>query len=237
VQASLLPDPLPEIPGFGLAAEWRAAREIAGDFYDVFPLPAPAGLAETGRRWALVIGDVSDKGAPAALYMAMTQSLLRSRAEGASGPAALLRDLNRALCAQSSANMFVTLFCGMLDPAAGTLAYANAGHNPPVLRRGDGSAVELAPTGPLAGVFDRAGWAERVIHLSPGEALIAYTDGLTEALNGEGEQYGLARLKRAATAGPAGPSDLLRHLLDDMAGYTGGGEQADDVTLVVLARE
>jgi serine phosphatase RsbU (regulator of sigma subunit) len=229
VQASLLPDPLPQIPGFGLAAEWRAAHETAGDFYDVF------AVRDTGR-WAIVIGDVSDKGAPAALYMAMTRSLLRSRAEGAAGPAALVREVNRGLMAQSSSDMFVSLFCGMLDTATGTLAYANAGHNPPVLRRSDGSVTELAPTGPLVGVFDEPPLAEKEIGLAPGDVLVAYTDGLTEACNSDGEEYGARCLRSAASRGPATAADLLEHLLQEHTTFTGGADPADDVTLLVLTR-
>ncbi len=227
VQASLLPHPLPEIPGYGLAAEWRAARETAGDFYDVFH------LRETGR-WVIVIGDVSDKGAPAALYMAMTRSLLRSRAESASGPAALLGEVNRSLIAQSSSGMFVSLFCGMLDPATGALAYANAGHNPPLLHRGDGSLAELAPTGPLIGVFDEPELAEKEIGLAPGDILVAYTDGLTEAVGADGEEYGLPRLM--AAAGPAEARVMLDHLVADLAAFTGNTPQLDDITLLVLTR-
>ena len=145
VQTSLLPRELPELPGLQLAADWRAAREIAGDFYDVFPLADGA--------WGLVVADVSDKGAPAALYMAMTRSLIRAAAEGRNNPARVMEGVNRILLEQSTSNFFVTVFYAVLDPAARTLLCANAGHNPPIVRRGAGTLEQTAPDRRRAGDF------------------------------------------------------------------------------------
>ncbi len=227
VQASLLPAALPPIPGFTLAAYWRAAREMAGDFYDVLPLP--------GGRWGLVIADVADKGAPAALYMAMMHSLVAERAPLAASPAALLADLNRALLRQSTTGVFVTLFYGVLDPATRQLAYANAGHNPPLLAAGDGRVEPLPRGGAALGVLDNASYAGRTITLGPAAALVAYTDGLPEALGPQQEEYGLKRLMASVARGPGAAEALLLHVTTDLAAFTGDTPLADDLTLIVLA--
>jgi serine phosphatase RsbU (regulator of sigma subunit) len=227
VQASLLPSRLPAIPGFTLAAEWRAAREMAGDFYDLMPLP--------NGCWGLLIADVSDKGAPAALYMAMVHSLIHSAAERASGPAAMLAHVNNALCQREFADMFVTVFCAVLDPAARTLTYSNAGHNPPLIRLNDGTIKALPRGGVALGVLDEARLTEQTLSLAPGTAVAAYTDGVTEALNAGGEEYGLARLRSALAAAPAEAGPLLDHLRADLADFIGSAPQADDVTLLIVA--
>ena len=231
VQAGLMPEQLPHIPGFGLAADWRAAREVAGDFYDIFPLPE--------GRWGIVIADVSDKGAPAALYMAMVRSLIRAVVERTSSPAATLMQVNRALDAQSSAEMFVTVFYGVLDPATRTLTYANAGHNPPIIRRtaAPGRIEQLPLGGRFLGMLGDLSLTDAMVSLEPGDALIAYTDGLTDAENSERQDYGLARLNAAITAAPADASALLGHLVADWTAFTGNAPQSDDVTLVVVTCE
>jgi len=231
VQTSLLPAILPVIPGYGLAADWHAAREVAGDFYDVFPLPA--------GRWGIVIADVSDKGAPAALYMVMARSLMRAQAEHTPGPAAVLMSVHQALRLQCSAEMFVTVFYAVLDPVAHTLTYANAGHNPPLVRRVDGRLELLPKTGPLLGILDVEAMrlTERSLRLEPGEALVAYTDGLTDAENARREFYGLTRLQAALTNAAATAQATLNHLLADLADFTGFAPQSDDMTILVMTRE
>ena len=228
VQASLMPRQLPHIPGFSLAAEWRSAREMAGDFYDIFALPE--------GRWALVIADVSDKGAPAALYMAMTRSLIRASAGRNLSPRAALMDVNREIQAHSSSSMFVSVFYAVLDTLAGTLTYANAGHNAPLLRRAAGTIESLKRTGILIGVMDELGLSEVSVVLAPGDTLVAYTDGLTDALNPQGEEYGLARLRTAVAQAPA--SDAARqlaHLSGDLAAFTQDVPPFDDITLFIVA--
>lgn len=226
VQTSLLPRELPTLPGLQLAADWRAAREIAGDFYDVFPLADGA--------WGLVVADVSDKGAPAALYMAMTRSLIRSAAERQPDPARVMEEVNRILLEQSSSNFFVTVFYAVLDPAAKTLQCANAGHNPPIVRRGSGTLEQLRPTAAALGVFEDFRAQEATIALAPGDALIAYTDGVTDALNAAQESYGLDRLTATICNAPASAPDLLSYLSNDLAGFTGTAPQPDDITWLVL---
>lgn len=230
VQESLLPKQLPEIPGFSLAADWRSALEMAGDFYDVFSLE--------NDRWALVIGDVSDKGAPAAMFMAMTRSLIRTSAGFRASPAVILQEVNQQIKAYSTSGMFVTLFYAVLDASAHKITYANAGHNPPLLRRAKGGFEKLMPTGPLLAIFAEPVLTEATIALEQGDVLIAYTDGVTDALNPEGEDYGLARLVEAVVSAPL--SDA-RHQLDNvssnLAAFTQGEPLHDDITCLVLVRE
>jgi serine phosphatase RsbU (regulator of sigma subunit) len=230
VQASLLPRHLPHIPGFSFAADWRSAREMAGDFYDMFALPED--------RWALLIADVSDKGAPAAMYMAMTRSLIRASAGRNLGPAAALIEVNRDLLAHSSSTMFVSVFYAVLDPQARSLTYANAGHNPPLLRQSGGAIENLPPTGVLVGILPDLILSEASVTLAPGDLLVAYTDGLTDALNSSGEDYGLPRLQAALASAPASGAALqLAHLSEDLAAFTAGVLPFDDITLLVASAD
>ncbi len=226
VQASLLPRELPAIPGFRLAASWRAAREVAGDFYDVFPLHE--------GRWGIVIADVSDKGAPAALYMAMTRSLIRMVAPHHHTPAGALVQLNGLLGAQSAYDMFVTIFYAVLDPAAGELVYANAGQNPPLVRRAAGQLQPLPRTGHFVGGLERVHLTDANVALGPGDVLVAYTDGVTDALNAAGEDYGMERLVAAVQAAPAQAGPLLAYLEADLAAFVQTAPQPDDITFLVL---
>jgi serine phosphatase RsbU (regulator of sigma subunit) len=228
VQASLLPRHLPRVPGFSFAADWRSAREMAGDFYDMFALPE--------GRWALLIADVSDKGAPAAMYMAMTRSLIRASASRDLGPAATLIEVNRDLLAHSSSTMFVSVFYAVLDSQVRSLTYANAGHNPPLLRRSSGAIESLARTGVLVGILPDLIISEAGVTLAPGDTLVAYTDGLTDALNPQGEDYGLPRLQAALAAAPESDAALqLAHLSQDLAAFTSGVPPFDDITLFIAA--
>jgi len=230
VQASLLPRLLPQIPGFSLAADWRGALEMAGDFYDVFALP--------DGRWAMVIADVSDKGAPAALYMAMARSLIRASAGSTASPATTLMEVNQRIRAHSSSDMFVTVFYAVLDAAARTLTYANAGHNPPLLRRATGAIEKLTRTGPLLGAFEALNLSDVTLTLAPGEALVTYTDGVTDALNPQGEEYSLTRLTAAVVSAPVSDAALqLQHVSSDLAAFTQAAPLFDDITLFIVVSE
>ena len=226
VQASLLPKRLPHIPGFELAAGWHAAREVAGDFYDIFPLPE--------GRWGLVIGDVSDKGAPAALYMTMVHSLIRATAAYAAGPADTLLIVNDSLVEKSDSDMFVSVFLGFLESDIGLLNYANAGHDPPFLRRHTGEIDRLVRTGPILGVFEEITLVDKTAKLDPGDALLAYTDGVTDALNSAGEEYGTLRFLDIVrrTTGTAG--HYLAKIEADLSAFIGHELQTDDVTLLAI---
>ena len=226
VQASLMPERLPRIPSFSLAATWRAARQVAGDFYDVIRLPK--------GRWGLVIADVADKGAPAALVMAMTRSLIRSHAQKATSPVHLVTRVNRELCRQSRAGMFVTLFYALLDPQTYRLTYTTAGHNPPILRRAAGELVTLVRTGMALGVQPEAAYSQSELLLAPGDCLVMYTDGLTEALNPVGQEYELAGLQSALHKEAGSAQALLEHLLADLTAFSGPVVPEDDITLCIL---
>jgi phosphoserine phosphatase RsbU/P len=229
VQASLLPLELPGIPGFHLAADWRSARQVAGDFYDVFQL--------RDGHWGIVIGDVSDKGAPAALFMAMARALIRTGATRHHSPANTLMQVNETIIAQSTYTMFVTLVYAMLDPATGVLTYANAGHNPPLVRRASGGIEQLPRTGRVVGAFEKLHLADASITLGSGDALVLYTDGVTDALNLAGEDYSMARLVDAVTAAPSAAPALLDSLRADLARFTQDAPQPDDITFFVVTRD
>jgi serine phosphatase RsbU (regulator of sigma subunit) len=227
VQVSLLPGDLPPIPGFELAAQWHAAREVAGDFYDVFPL--------ADGRWGFVVADVSDKGAPAALYMAMVRSLIRSNASRQTSPAATLMRVNADIMAHSSSDMFVTIFYGILDPGTAVFTYAGAGHDPPLLRRASGEIERLMPTGPLVGILKNLVLQEAAVELAADDLLLLYTDGVTDALSEAGEEYRRSRLIKQLETVPGTAVPVLSHIYHDLMAFIGTAPQPDDITLLALS--
>jgi serine phosphatase RsbU (regulator of sigma subunit) len=229
VQKSLLPTQPPSIPGFTLVADWRPAREVAGDFYDFFSLP--------DGRWGIVLADVSGKGAPAALYMAMTRSLIRSEAGRHTHPSAVLTEVNRRLLAESSNEMYVTVFYAVLDPILGSLTYANAAHHPPFLRRASGAVERLAPGGLMLGLFEQLTLSDETVDLRSGDALVGYTDGLTDAVNRQDEDYGHVRLADIVASAPSAAQDILTHILKDLEAFAGPVPQPDDITLLILTSD
>jgi sigma-B regulation protein RsbU (phosphoserine phosphatase) len=230
VQESLLPERLPRIPGFSLAADWRSALEMAGDFYDIFAL--------ADGRWGFLVADVSDKGAAAAMYMAMTRSLVRASAGSHAGPAAVLREVNQRLLAHSATDMFVSLFYGILDAQGLSLAYANAGQNPPLLRRASGALENLMPTGPVLGIFEGPSFTEATLTLAAGDALVVYTDGVTDALNQQGESYGMPRLTGAVADAPHSTAEeVFDHISNDLGAFTLAAPLFDDITFFVIVAE
>jgi len=231
VQAGLMPREMPDIPGFGLAGVWHPAREVAGDFYDIFPLDE--------GRWGMVIGDVADKGTAAALYMAMVHSLILSGALRHRNPAAVLREVNQMILWQSPSLIYVTVFLAVVDPKTQTLRYANAGHNPPIVRRDSGTIESLTRTGSAVGVFDELQMSETTITLGPGDAVVLYTDGVTEAWHPHlrNEDYGINRLTAAIAAAPRKADELLAHVEADLNAFTEGAPQQDDVTFLVLVKD
>jgi serine phosphatase RsbU (regulator of sigma subunit) len=229
VQKSLLPTQPPSIPGFTLVADWRSAREVAGDFYDFCLLP--------DGRWGLVLADVSGKGAPAALYMAMTRSLIRSEASHHTNPSAVLTEVNRRLLVESPNEMFVTVFYAVLDPVLRSLTYANAGHHPPFLRRASGRVERLACGGLIMGLFEQLTLSDETLNLERGDTLVAYTDGLTDTLNNQDEDYGHNRLADTINSAPADARDVLAHILKDLEAFAGPAPQPDDITLLILTSD
>jgi serine phosphatase RsbU (regulator of sigma subunit) len=230
VQAGLMPQEMPAIPGFQIAWAWHPANEVAGDFYDIFPL--------TNGRWGIVMGDVADKGTAAALYMAMVHSLILSEGMRHNSPATVLREVNRIIFRQSPSGIFTTVFLGLLDPSKGELIYANAGHNPPIVRRSDGEIQGLDRTGHSVGVIKNMKIKESSITLMSADVLVLYTDGITESSSPrfEGEDYGHDRLVSAVRTAPRTASEILANIETELREFVGETPRDDDVTLLVLTK-
>ena len=229
VQVSLLPGKLPVIPGYDLAAFWKPAYEMSGDYYNVFKLP--------GGRWGFIVADVSDKGAPAALYMALAHGLIRERAKYETSPAVMLSQLNRALVELDIKTNFVTSFYGVLDPANSIIKYALAGHPPPLLRKASGQVETLAGKGVALGIIPDAQYEEMDISLASGESLVIFTDGMTDANNPRRETFELSRLKKAVRSAPTSPGALLEHLKNSLGDWVKEEPTYDDITILVIGRK
>ena len=229
IQEALLPKSVPVLDGWQLATCYQPAREVGGDFYDFFSL--------ADGRLGLVLGDVTDKGIPAALVMATTRSMLRAvAAHHAISPGEVLAQVNELLCPDLPASMFVTCFYGILDPASGYLRFANAGQDLPYLRHDDGGICELYATGMPLGLMPGSRYEEGETTLTPGDHLLFYSDGLVEAHNPQREMFGLPRLRELLQRHGDGTPPIV-FLLHALAEFTGAGwEQEDDITLVALQR-
>jgi sigma-B regulation protein RsbU (phosphoserine phosphatase) len=228
IQQSFLPDAPPSIPGIEIAARNIPAMEVGGDFYDFIPV--------SEHHWGLVIADVSGKGVPAALFMALSRTLVRASTASNPDPARSIAHANRLICADSKTSMFVTLFYAILDPSGMTISYVNAGHNPPLLlHQGDAGVVLLKARGVALGVIEELELESVTLPIRPGDLLVLYTDGVTEAVNREMVEFGEARLEEAinrhrnATAG-----GVIIGILDAITAFIGEQPQHDDITLVVL---
>ena len=231
IQQTLLPKALPDIPGYEVAAYYQPAREVGGDFYDFLTL-------EDGRL-GLVIGDVTDKGVPAALVMATTRTMLRAAAQRLLSPGEVLQRVNDVLVQDIPPNMFVTCLYAILDPETGRLVYANAGHDLPYRRRAGrgGAAEELRARGMPLGLMPGMGYEEKEMVLGKGESVLFYSDGLVEAHDPRREMFGFPRLQGLVGAQRSGGSSLISFLLAELARFTGENwEQEDDITLVTLDR-
>ncbi len=229
LQKSILPGPLGKDGAAGtidLHAEMHPARDIGGDFYDYFLVGE--------KRLVVTVADVSGKGIPAALFMAVSRTVLRSVA-GQADIAAAMRDANRLLSSENDAFMFVTVFYGVLDLANGVLHWCNAGHNPPYLLRANGGHETLRATGVPFGI-DPAGFhriGESV--LMPGDGLLLYSDGITEAENPQGGFYGNERLEQVLDLTRGRPAaEIVAGILSDTARFAAGAEQSDDITCLAL---
>jgi sigma-B regulation protein RsbU (phosphoserine phosphatase) len=226
-QQGMLPRSLPELAGFELAAAYRPAGALAGDYYDV--------LALSDSQALFCIGDVAGKGVPAALVMSSLQAAVKAYARADFSPVELCRRVNRILCENCEPGRFVTFFCGVLDTAKSTFTYVNAGHNAPLVARPNGSVLKLADGGPVLGEFPDWSAAQGQINLAPGDRLAFYTDGITEAEDADGQEFGEARLvdllakHRGMNAG-----DLHARLLAEAVRFA-GGTFTDDATLLVVA--
>ena len=230
VQTSLLPSTTPQIEGWEFAAWWEPARQVAGDFYDFIP----AGDGQLG----LVIADVSDKGMPAALFMALSRSTVRASVTAAATPTDGINRANRLLCADATDGMFVTLFYAQLDPVTGGLLYVNAGHNPPLHYNAKTDETDLLTrTGMPLGVDDLSDYGQRSVQLASGDLILLYTDGVTDARDARGEEFGLKRLRelvfehRRATA-----ANVVAALTTALRDFTAAAEPFDDITVVAVKR-
>jgi sigma-B regulation protein RsbU (phosphoserine phosphatase) len=233
LQQSFLAHPVPALPGWQMATAFRPARETSGDFYGIFELPA--------GRLGIVVGDVVDKGAAAALFMALSWTLLRTFAfQFPDDPAHALTAANARLLADTDGTRFVTVFLGSLDPDNGRLDFANAGHNPALLFRGShGSNPErLTRTGRMLGMFPEEMWEAGRVQLEPGDTLFLYTDGVTEACASDGALYGTERMLSTLHAGLTGSAHaLLGRVLEGVTAHLRGDPQPDDIALVAIRRE
>jgi serine phosphatase RsbU (regulator of sigma subunit) len=231
IQQTLLPKALPELPGYDVAAYYQPAREVGGDFYDFLDL-------EDGR-FGLVVGDVTDKGVPAAIVMATTRTMLRAAAQRLFSPGEVLQRVNDVLVQDIPPNMFVTCLYAILDQESGRLVYANAGHDLPYRRRAGRSegSEELRARGMPLGLMPGMGYEEKEIVLEKGESVLFYSDGLVEAHDPSREMFGFPRLQGLVGTHRSGGSALISFLLSELARFTGDGwEQEDDITLVTLER-
>ena len=231
VQQSMLPRTFPSVPGLAFAATNIPARHVGGDFYDVIRLD--------DERVGLVIADVSDKGMPAALYMALARSLILAESRQYRSPAAVLTNVNQLLLELGEQDMFVTVFYGVVDCDAGRLTYARAGHDRPFLIR-DGAVTTLGGRGMALGLFDNSLFtvSEEEVRLRPGDRLVLYTDGLSDVVNPDGQMLMTERLRTMILRhAPQSPADFCRALFDDLAAYQGSAPQFDDMAVVVAALE
>jgi phosphoserine phosphatase RsbU/P len=229
IQQSILPPPLAREEAGGrvdLHAEMHPARDIGGDFYDYFLIDA--------NRLAVTVGDVSGKGIPASLFMAVSRTVLRS-VTSAHDMEAGMAEANRLLATQNTASMFVTLFHGVLDLSSGLLRYCNAGHNPPYLLRAGGGRTMLEATGVPFGIDAAMPCRIAETALAPGDTLFLFSDGITEALNPDNKEFGTERLEAALDdARNRGAADLVGRVLKATRRFAGEAEQSDDITCLAL---
>lgn len=232
VQKALLPHSVPDLPGWEVAAFSRPASIVGGDYFD---------FARFGNGChALIIADVMGKGMPASMLMASLQASLRILTPESETPASVLSRINTIFCHNINLTKFVTLVVAALDPDTGVVSYANAGHNPPFILRTDPQSPPepLPPTGAAIGLMEGATFETRTVQLHEGDALVMYTDGVTEAGVHQERMYGEDRLKDylAAHRSEAGPR-LIRDLLADVSANTFGAPPADDTTVIVVRRK
>jgi len=226
IQRGILPEKAPDVPGLDLAGVNTPCRTVGGDYYGFFPY--------SGGRVALALGDVSGKGMPAALMVMAFEARLRVLAEDPGSAASLVQRLNKVTCANCPSNRFITFFFGILDRAKGELSFANAGHNPPIVVRTSGKVEMLEGGGPVLGVLDIAPYNEDHTKFGPGDLLVIYSDGVTEANSTAEEEYGEERLIEVLQQHRTEAADaIVKAVMDSVAQFALGAPQADDITVVV----
>jgi serine phosphatase RsbU (regulator of sigma subunit) len=233
IQLSLLPQSCPAVPGWEFAAAYRPARHVGGDLYDFIPLPGePSHLG-------MVIADVTGKGIPAALFMAFSRTVIRSEAMNGRSPATILQRANRLIVRDIRYRLFLSAFYATLDTRSGRLVYANGGHNWPLwLRAAPGETHWLAVPGFVLGAFQDVELPEQAIDVRPGDILVFYTDGVTEARNPNGDLFGEERLRATVQANAdASPQQLQETIVTAVEGFADGTPLSDDLTLFVVKRQ
>jgi len=233
IQSGILPEKPPQIRGWELASRLDPALQTSGDFYDFIPL--------TNNHWGFLIADVSDKGMGAALFMALSSTLFRTYAtQYATLPSFALSQVNERILSDTRSEMFVTAFYAVLEPETGRMRYVNAGHNPPYLISSQKGKPfdQLRATGMALGVMEDVVWGQKVIRLLPGDLLLLYTDGITEAQDRMGRFYGEQRLQNVLRSlGGRTAQEVMDAVLEDLTRFTGGAAQQDDVTMIVIRRK
>jgi len=232
MQRSLMPTAYPHIADYEFAVSYEAARHVGGDFYDFC---WPRG---EGNKLGLIIGDVAGKGVPAALFMAMSRTNIRSAALSGRSPSEALKRANELILNDSQADVFLTAIYAMLDPETGKLTYANGGHNRPLfIEAATGEVRELSARGIILGQFEEVDLEEEAVEFSPGDTLILYTDGVTEAINADEQPFGEDRLKEilASNAGERA-EEIVTAIADAVHSFAGSEPQADDFTILAVAR-
>lgn len=233
LQSRILPENPPQLKGWELAARLLPARETSGDFYDFIPL--------SNDKWGILIADVTDKGFGAAVFMAMCSALIRTyTVRFPTLPALALSSVNERIFTDMRGGLFLTAFYGILEPHVGRMRYVNAGHNPPILLSNKkGKPVDkLSPTGMALGVEEHTNWQQKVLKFSPGEVLLMYTDGITEAQNQAGSFYSEGRLERIFRENRQVPAaEILNKILSDINQFTQDAPDQDDRALVVISRK
>ncbi len=234
IQGWLVPRTPPQVPGYQIAFTTRPANTVAGDYYDAFRRRAADG---NDAPWMLVVADVAGKGMPAALLMASLQSSLHTLVQEPLPLSEVVRRLNAYCCAHSlEGHRFTTAVLAQLDAATGELEYVNAGHNPPFLRRADGSIEALDAGGVPLGIRADEPYAGVRMRLGPGDVLVCYTDGVVEARGPAGEDYGEERLRTLLrTTAHVGAAEMLARLMASVEAHTGDAPRADDETCLVLS--
>lgn len=240
VQTGLLPNQLPELEGWTFATCWKPAREVSGDFYDFIKLDSAGHtLFNRATPIGMLIADVTDKGMPAALFMAFTRSIIRASLYQGGSPAEGISQANHLTCHESTHGLFVTLFYGQLNPTSGDMTYVNAGHNPPLIYRKASDTLELLmPTGIPVGIDEDFVYQQEKITLNPSDFLVSYTDGVTEAVNQTNEEFGMERLKQVVLANKHFTAEKLAAAVEAaVVEFSPVGKQFDDITIMVLRRD
>jgi sigma-B regulation protein RsbU (phosphoserine phosphatase) len=231
MQTSFLPQEVPQIPGWEFAARWQPAREVAGDYYDFIPV----GQDSLG----LVIADVTDKGAPAALFMVFSNSIVRASLHPDMAPAESIQNANRLITNKSPNAMFVTLVYVLLEPGTGQAVYVNAGHNPPLYYNAAENRLQrLSRTGMVLGIDADTPYFQRSMVLAPGDFLLLYTDGLTDSMDQHNQPFGMERLETIIQENKDRSADsIVTRIEEALFSHSGGTTPFDDVTLLLVKRQ